>query len=49
MIEKAREEDGQQIRELTTQINVFSPTDVACVEELWDAYLSKERLADTRS
>ena len=41
MIEKAREEDGQQIRELTTQINVFSPTDVACVEELWDAYLKQ--------
>lgn len=39
MIERARAEDGQQIRELTTQINVFSPTDIACVEELWDAYL----------
>ncbi len=39
MIEKAREEDGQQIRELATQINAFSPTDVACVEELWNAYL----------
>ncbi|MCS7221285.1 MAG: GNAT family N-acetyltransferase [Anaerolineae bacterium] len=41
MIEKARAEDGQQIRELTAQVNAFSPTDVACVEELWNAYLGQ--------
>jgi ribosomal protein S18 acetylase RimI-like enzyme len=41
MIEIATDTDGRSILELTATINVFNPTEVSCVEELWNAYLDK--------
>jgi len=39
MITKANEQDGLQILQLTAAAGVFKPGEVACVQELWDAYL----------
>jgi len=37
----ARPEDGRGILELASRIAVFSPAEKACVEELWNEYLSR--------
>ena len=37
----ARPGDGRGILELTSRIAVFSPAEKACVEELWNEYLSR--------
>lgn len=39
MITQAKEQDGSQILHLTVAAGVFKPGEVACVQELWDAYL----------
>lgn len=39
MITQANEQDGSQILHLTAAAGVFKPGEVACVQELWDAYL----------
>lgn len=39
MITEAKEQDGSQILHLTAAAGVFKPGEVACVRELWDAYL----------
>lgn len=39
MITKAKEQDGSQVLHLTAAAGVFKPDEVACVQELWDAYL----------
>jgi len=39
MITEAKEQDGSQIIHLTAAAGVFKPGEVACVQELWDAYL----------
>jgi len=39
MITQANEQDGSQILHLTAAAGVFKPVEVACVQELWDAYL----------
>jgi D-alanine-D-alanine ligase len=41
MIEIALDTDGPSILELTAAISVFNPTEVSCVEELWNAYRDK--------
>jgi D-alanine-D-alanine ligase len=41
MIEKAAHTDGLSVLGLTAAINVFNPTEVSCVEELWNAYQDK--------
>lgn len=38
MVEIAAEPDGQRILEITRAAGVFTPTDVQCVQELWDAW-----------
>jgi ribosomal protein S18 acetylase RimI-like enzyme len=38
MITKAKKRDGPQIRRLTASAGVFKPDEIACVDELWDAY-----------
>lgn len=39
MITEAKEQNGSQILHLTAAAGVFKPDEVACVQELWDAYL----------
>jgi len=39
LIDKAREADGISISALTAKTGVFNADEVACVEELWAAYL----------
>lgn len=41
MIEIAGEEDGSQILRLTASAGVFKPVEIACVGELWNAYLKQ--------
>jgi GNAT superfamily N-acetyltransferase len=41
MIEIAVDTDGLSILQLTAAISVFNPTEVSCVEELWNAYRDK--------
>jgi ribosomal protein S18 acetylase RimI-like enzyme len=41
MITEAKEQDGSQILYLTAAAGVFKPGEVACVQELWDAYLRR--------
>lgn len=41
MIEIAVEQDGPQILQLTVTAGVFKPVEVACVQELWNAYLQQ--------
>jgi D-alanine-D-alanine ligase len=39
MITEANEQDGSYILQLTAAAGVFKPGEVACVQELWNAYL----------
>ncbi len=39
MIETAQEQDGSHILELTANVGIFDPAEIACVRELWEAYL----------
>jgi D-alanine-D-alanine ligase len=39
MISVATEQDGQSVRSITENTNVFLPEEVMCVTELWDEYL----------
>ncbi len=41
MIELAIESDGAAIDEISRQVGVFSPDEVACVGELWDVYRTR--------
>lgn len=38
MIEPALSTDGPSILRMTAATGVFTPTEVSCVEELWNAY-----------
>jgi hypothetical protein len=37
-IEQASNADGQSILEITAMVDAFNPTELGCVEELWNAY-----------
>jgi D-alanine-D-alanine ligase len=40
MITEAKKEDGQQIKDITANTEVFSSEEVACVSELWSEYIT---------
>ena len=45
MIEKALPTDGPSILRLTGAISIFNPTELSCVEELWNAYRDSGEVA----
>lgn len=38
LVERASNTDGQSIMDITAAINIFTPTELSCVEELWSVY-----------
>ena len=40
-IEPALDNDGSSILQMTAAIGIFTPTELSCVEELWNAYRDK--------
>jgi predicted N-acetyltransferase YhbS len=41
MIEIAEPKDGDSISQITRSVGVFNSEEIACVQELWDAYLQQ--------
>ena len=41
MIEPALDTDGSSILRMTAVTGIFTPTELSCVEELWNVYLDK--------
>ena len=41
MIEPALDTDGSSILRMTAATGIFTPTELSCVEELWNAYQDK--------
>ena len=38
LVERASNTDGRSIIDMTAAVNIFTPTELSCVEELWSAY-----------
>ncbi len=39
IIEPASKADGPSILKMTADTGIFTPTEIECVQELWNAYL----------